>query len=154
MTDGKRVLHLFGGRSRFGVRIDIDPIVRPDVIADAWLPPFAKDTFDVVVIDPPYHSINQQMKQQLLRAAAYVAKDSVIWFHTMWIASGGRDLLTLKRSWLVRVGDSCAVRCIQEFAVQPGAKVMPQPHFTRGPAIRYNRWLAGQTGLPFGERTA
>jgi hypothetical protein len=28
MTEGKRVLQLFGGRSRWGVRMDIDPIVR------------------------------------------------------------------------------------------------------------------------------
>lgn len=37
---GKSILHLFGGRSTFGTRMDIDPIVTPDVIADAWLPPF------------------------------------------------------------------------------------------------------------------
>lgn len=73
----------------------------------------------------------------------------MIWFHTMWIAGGGQDGLRLERSWLVRVGDSCAVRCIQVFTVKPGPKVKPRPHFTRGPAIRYNRWLAGQQRIPF-----
>src|SRR4051812_40293396 len=78
ITAGKRVLQLFGGMSRWGVRIDIDRSVRPDVIADAWLPPFGADSFNVVIIDPPYHSINQQMKQQLLRTAAYVAREHVV----------------------------------------------------------------------------
>lgn len=135
--------------ARWGIRIDIDPLVRPHVIADAWLPPFLRDAFDVVVLDPPYVGMNQHMKQYLLRAAAFVARERVIWFHTQWIASDRR--LTLERSWLVRVGDSCAVRCIQVFRVnhRGGTKVPGVPHFTRGPAIKYNRWLAGQTGLPF-----
>ena len=148
LTKGQTVCHLFGGQSRFGRRIDIDPIVRPDVIADAWLPPFIQDAFDVVILDPPYVSINQQMKQQLLRGAAFIAKRQVIWFHTMWIASGGSDLLRLRQSWLVRIGDSCSVRCIQLFEVQSGTKTIPRPYFTRGPAIRYNRWLTGQNQLP------
>lgn len=149
MTKGKRVCHLFGGLSKFGLRIDIDPVVKPHVIADAWLPPFVKNAFQVVVLDPPYfYYLNQQMKQQLLRAAAYIASESVVWFHTMWIA--GDQGLILRRSWLVRVGDSCAVRCILEFAVRPGDKEKPRNYFSRGPAIRYNRWLLGQDRLPFG----
>lgn len=148
MTSGKRVCHLFGGLAKWGTRIDIDPVTRPHVIADAWLPPFQRDAFDVVILDPPYVGINQQMKNALLRGAAYIARDSVIWFHTMWIAA---DItLTLQRSWLVRVGDSCAVRCLQEFKVRADrAKALPRLHFTRGPGIRYNRWLAGNVGLPF-----
>lgn len=149
MTQGKRVLHPFGGMATFGIRMDIDPSVRPDVIADAWLPPFGANSFDVVILDPPYVNINQQLKQQLLRAAAYVAKKQVIWFHTMWIASGGSGLLSLKRSWLVRVGDSCSCRCLQVFDVKDIEKVAPHNFFKRGPAIRYNRWLTGQRGLPF-----
>jgi hypothetical protein len=126
--------------------MDIDPITRPDVVADAWLPPFGQDSFDVVILDPPYHSINQQMKQQLIRAAAFIAREHVIWFHTMWIAGDGQ--CRFERGWLVRVGDSCSVRCIQIFRT-PSVKTRPIPFFTRGPAIKYNRWLAGQTGLPF-----
>lgn len=147
ITNGQRVCHLFGGRASFGIRCDIDPAVAPHVIADAWLPPFAADAFDVVILDPPYHGINAQMKQALFRGAAYIARDRVIWFHTIWAASGSG--LRLERSWLVRVGDSCAVRCLQEFRVTArGDKPRPRPHFTRGPAIRYNRWLAGQDRLP------
>lgn len=146
------VVQLFGGRAAFGTRLDIDTTVRPHVIGDAWLPPFVRDAFDVAILDPPYVSINQEMKQQLLRGAAYVAREHVIWFHTMWIASDSR--LRFERGWLVRVGDSCAVRCIQVFTV-PAEKSVPRLHCSRGPAIRYNRWLGGQLPLlvePRGER--
>lgn len=148
LTAGQRVFHPFGGRARFGLRGDIDPTVRPDVIADAWLPPFRMDAFDVVILDPPYVHLNMQMKNHLLRAAAYVAKDRVIWFHTTWIAGAGRNRLAPEASWLVRVGDSCAVRCLQVFQVKPGSKVIPHAYFTRGPAIRYNRWLIQPECLP------
>jgi hypothetical protein len=145
LTAGKRVCHLFGGLASFGTRIDIDPNVRPDVIADAWMPPFARDAFDVAILDPPYLNINQQMKNALLHGAAFIAREHVIWFHTMWIATDAR--CRLERSWLIRVGDTCAVRCLQVFRT-PAEKEPPHHHFTRGPAIRYNRWLTGQLPLP------
>lgn len=145
MTAGKTVFHPFGGLASFGMRGDIDPETHPDVRADAWLPPFRRDAFDVVVLDPPYFSINQQMKSQLFFAASFIARKHVIWFHTMWVANGSG--LKLERSWLVRVGDSCRVRCIQEFAVKPGPKPVPVMYFTRGPAMKYNKWLSGQLPL-------
>jgi hypothetical protein len=145
LTHGKRTVQLFGGRSSWGVRLDLDRRTRPHVEGDAWLPPFVKDAFDVAILDPPYIHLNQQMKTALLRAAAYVARDQVIWFHTIWIAG---DALRLERSWLVRVGDSCAVRCLQIFRV-PANKPKPRLVFTRGPALRYNRWLDGQMRMPF-----
>jgi hypothetical protein len=147
ITAGKTVLHLFGGLARFGVRMDIDAATRPHLIADAWLPPFQRDAFDVVILDPPYLGINQQMKHALLRGAAFVARERVIWFHTMWIAAD--TALRLERSWLVRVGDSCACRCVQEFVVKREHPREPVRYFTRGPALKYNRWLVGQDGLPF-----
>jgi len=33
----------------------------------------------------------------------------------------------------------------------PLEKSKPVPKFTRGPAMKYNRWLDGQKGLPFKE---
>lgn len=147
ITAGQSVLHLFGGQATWGRRLDIDSSLKPDVIGDAWLPPFKRDSFDVVIIDPPYAGINQQMKMQLLIAAGWIARTSVIWFHTQWIA--GNAGCSPGRAWLVRVGDSCAVRCIQEFRLGSG-KREPRPFFTRGPAIKYNRWLGGQAGFNFG----
>jgi len=144
LTAGRSVLHLFGGRASWGTRLDVDPVVSPDVIGDAWLPPFRRNAFDVVILDPPYIHLNQQTKSALLRAAAYVASHSVIWFHTTWIAGDRHCRLT--RGWLVYVGDSAAVRCLELFHTAE-TKDVPRMEFTRGPAMKYNRWR-NQGGLP------
>ncbi len=148
---GKKTLQLFGGRATFGVRLDVDPIVRPEVIGDAWLPPFSRDTFDVVIIDPPYVHLNAQMKNSLFRAAAWVARERVFWFSTFWVSSGSG--LSVERAWLIRVGDNCYVRCLQSFTVNP-EKMEPVRGFSRGPAMKYNRWLAQPQGLPLMEVSA
>jgi len=49
-----RILHPFGGRAEIGLRVDLDPSVDPDVVGDAHELPFADDSFDLVVLDPPY----------------------------------------------------------------------------------------------------
>lgn len=144
------VLHLFGGRSRFGVRLDVDPIVRPDVIGDAWMPPFGESSFGTVVLDPPYWRMNTQEADGLLRSAAMVAAERVIWLHTVWMAK--RSYLEPLQTWLIRVGDFHQCRCLQVFRPLHGRKKLAWPrHFTRGPAVRYNKWLAGQTPLAFGD---
>lgn len=147
ITEGRTVLQLFGGLSRWGTKLDIDRTTRPHVIGDAWMPPFRRDAFDVVLVDPPYAGINQQMKQLLLRGAAFVAREHVIWFHTQWVAPD--SYMRRERSWVVRVGDSCACRCVIEWRVVARDKPIPILNFTRGPAIKYNRWLVGNVGLPF-----
>lgn len=50
----ERVLHPFGGRSEFGIRTDLNPDVLPDVVADAHNLPYASESFDFVIFDPPY----------------------------------------------------------------------------------------------------
>jgi hypothetical protein len=145
LTEGKRVLQLFGGLSRWGIRTDIDATTRPHVIADAWLPPFKRDAFDVVILDPPYVQLNQQIYVALVTNAAFVAREQLVWFHTMWMANGAAG--RLRNGWLVRVGDMCGVRCLQVFDV-PTNKREPVRTFDRGPAIRYNRWMSGQMPLP------
>jgi hypothetical protein len=140
----KSILHLFGGRSTFGTRLDMDPVVKPDVIGDAWLPPFARESFDVVILDPPYFHMNLQMKNALFRAAGWIAREHVVWFHTLW--SSASQGLKADRAFLVRVGDTCACRCLQYYRVveRPG----PVKNFNRGPAMKYNRWLAQPEVLP------
>ena len=144
---GKSILHLFGGHSSFGTRLDIDPNTVPDVIGDAWLPPFRSQSFDVVVLDPPYFHLNAGTKTALFRAAGYIARETVVWFSTWWASGTGG--LKPEKAWLVRVGDQCQIRCLQYFHVteRPG----PVPHFKRGPAMRYNRWLHQPQGLPLYE---
>jgi hypothetical protein len=146
LTEGRSVLQLFGGLSKWGTTLDIDPTTRPHVRGDAWLPPFLMNSFDVVVLDPPYFGINQQMKAALIRGAAFVAREHVYWFHTQWMAPDAG--LRRERSWLIRVGDSCACRCLIEWRTTRKEKPLPILHFTRGPALKYNRWLHGNVGLP------
>lgn len=148
---GLSVLHLFGGHARFGTRMDIDPSTRPDVIADAWMPPFARDSFDVVIVDPPYvggfADMNCYKVRDLLCGPAWIARRRVIWFHTVWTENPVR--MKMDKAWLVRVGRSCAVRCLQIFNVAEN-KLPPVKQFRRGPAIKYNRWLSNPHSLPFG----
>jgi hypothetical protein len=145
-TAGRSVLHLFGGVARWGTRLDIDPQVRPDIVGDAWLPPFARASFDVVILDPPYIRLNAQEKNALLRAAGYIAREHLVWFHTIW--TFGCRGITYEKGWLVRVGDNCFVRALEIFRVAPGI-VEPVEYFVRGPAIKYNRWLVQRESLPF-----
>lgn len=49
-----RVLHPFGGRAEIGTRVDLDPTLEPDVVADAHQLPFDDESFDCVILDPPY----------------------------------------------------------------------------------------------------
>ena len=50
----KLILHPFGGRAEFGLRVDIKLIVKPDVVASASRLPFHSNKFDLVILDPPY----------------------------------------------------------------------------------------------------
>lgn len=156
-TEGQSVLHLFGGRAAFGTRLDIDAATQPHVIGDAWVPPFAKDSFDVVIMDPPYiegfRTMSNQKTRALFAAAAWIARRRVVWFHTVWIESPTRCVL--EKAYTVVVGRHCHVRCLQFFTVAPShLKVPPVKFFTRGPAIKYNRWLVQPQGLPFEKNAA
>lgn len=48
------VLQPFGGRAEWGVRVDIDPSVEPDLVGDAHQLPLTDESFDCVLLDPPY----------------------------------------------------------------------------------------------------
>lgn len=54
MGPGARILHPFGGMAEFGLRLDLDPSVKPDIIANAENLPFPDNVFDLVICDPPY----------------------------------------------------------------------------------------------------
>lgn len=143
-----RVLHLFGGQAKFGVRLDVDRATRPDVIGDAWMPPFKSASFDTVVLDPPYFALDREQLGALMMTAASLARVQVIWLHQVWAPS--QFGLSLQKGWLVRVGDNHYVRCLQLF--RRNARSVERPsYFTRGPQQKYNRWLSGEMPLPFPE---
>lgn len=141
------MLHLFGGMSKFGVRLDIDRVVKPHILGDAWLPPFAENSFDVVVIDPPYSYMTQYERHALFHAAGFVAREMVVWFDTIWAAD--YRALKLRKCWLVRPRSNCYIRCLQIF--KKVGSIYPVRDFKRGPAKKYNRWLSQPRGLPFPE---
>lgn len=145
---GMSILHLFGGKATFGTRIDIDRFTRPDVLADAWLPPFAENSFDCVVLNPVYEAIRPEIKLQLFAAAGFISRVRVVWFCTVWMSHAPG--LPLEKAWLCRPSDCCYVRCLQFF--KKTRRIHPQRNgFQRGPAIKYNRWLMQPQGLPFPE---
>jgi hypothetical protein len=144
LTEGLSVLHLFGGKSSWGVRLDIDPQLAPDVIGDAWVPPFKRDSFDVVILDPPYVHFSTSEIHILLRSAAWCARKLVIWFSTLWVDQ--TSYLRYVRGWLCRLGDRSVVRCLEVF--EPIAqKALPLVWVEQGPAIKCNRWMGGQYKL-------
>jgi len=51
----RNYLHVFGGASSTGLRVDLRPELKPDVVADAHYLPFRENCFDAVVLDPPYN---------------------------------------------------------------------------------------------------
>lgn len=49
------ILSLFAGKSRLGFKVDILPIVKPDLVADAHdFARYLDKKFDIVIADPPY----------------------------------------------------------------------------------------------------
>lgn len=54
-NDNARILNLFCGMNKYGLRVDIRPEVNPDVCCDAHkLTNFVNDSFDIILADPPY----------------------------------------------------------------------------------------------------
>ena len=108
--------------------------------------PFAGRSFDTVVLDPPYFSLDREQLGSLMMTAAHLARQQVIWLHQVWAPS--QFGLSLEKGWLVRVGDNHCIRCLQLFR-RNARSVQPPAYYTRGPQQKFNRWLAGEMPLPF-----
>lgn len=54
VTDPEKVLHLCSGSVRGGIRVDIRPEMKPTVVCDARDTPFDDESFDWIMMDPPY----------------------------------------------------------------------------------------------------
>ncbi|MEM2108144.1 MAG: hypothetical protein QXL10_02530 [Candidatus Bathyarchaeia archaeon] len=51
------ILEPFGGTSKLGVSVDLNPHVRPHIIADAQFLPIRDESFGLVLVDPPYNQL-------------------------------------------------------------------------------------------------
>jgi len=111
-ADGS-VLHLFGGRVTFGLRIDADRATAPHVVGNAFFPPFRCESFDSVVCDPPYDRASNGLWAQVLVPAACLARHRVWWFSTY-----SRDTcfhgLKLLRWWAVMPSSQGELRYLAE----------------------------------------
>lgn len=54
VTDPSKVLHLCSGSVITGVRVDIRPERKPDIVADCRKVPLPDGSFDFILADPPY----------------------------------------------------------------------------------------------------
>ena len=68
----KTILNFPCGKSRIGVRADIDPKVEPQIKADLLNPNFKPYSYDVVICDPPFSFYN---KFKWLFALSNIAKE-------------------------------------------------------------------------------
>lgn len=74
-------LHVCCGASLLGdIRLDTDRRHAPDVIADAGKLPFADNSFESVLCDPPYNG-KFQWNHDLLRELSRVASSRIIFQH-------------------------------------------------------------------------
>ena len=74
------VLHLCSGYSELGdERVDINPDVKPTVVADVHNLPFRDNSFDTIIIDPPWHGPRTWMKwEQMIKEMTRVARRRII----------------------------------------------------------------------------
>lgn len=111
-TAGRSVLQLFGGQASFGVRLDADRATRPHVVGNAFYPPFACGSFDVVIVDPPYHPW-YAMQENLMRPALCLARHRVWWF-APWSLGGHGQGQKLLRWWAVLPSGNATLRILAE----------------------------------------
>ena len=109
--------------------------------------------FDDVILDPPYMQYRLQEIRALLRRAIWIARRHVWWFGTCSII--GNSSAVLSHVWLIRVGDQCATRCLQQFSVHE-PKIAPcASDLVRGDGLKYRKWAEylEHPALPFPDLT-
>lgn len=113
-TDGMTVLHLFGGRAGWGLRLDADRATRPDVVGNSFWPPFRCASFDAVICDPPYAMTDSNGAWvQCVGVAGCLARKKVWWFSTDQMGTGFHGLHA-RRWWAVIVSPRAPLRYLVE----------------------------------------
>ena len=100
----KKILHPFGGRAEYGLRVDVRPEVFPDILGDAHSLPFKEGAFDCVLLDPPYnldysqrlYSTNNIHPVKAAQEAVRVCKEGgwVVWYHLVAMPVPPHTILT------------------------------------------------------------
>ena len=76
-----RSLHVCCGYSPLGdIRVDFDPLTKPDMVCDASALPFPDNSFESVLCDPPYNG-KMQWNHDLLCELSRVASKRIIFQH-------------------------------------------------------------------------
>lgn len=120
------------------------------VLGDAFLAHryFERDSFDHVILDPPYAICRKQEILLLIDTASWIARKYVWWFHTITIAT--HRVTPMDHIWLIYCGDQCSVRVLQRFKLLEPKRQPPDfSQFKRGPALKYRRWTRVEKPLPF-----
>jgi len=77
------ILQPFGGLAEYGIRMDLKPETKPDLVWDAHDIPFMNESFDCVILDPPYsdqqaadlYGTPKLNKAQYIREAVRVTRE-------------------------------------------------------------------------------
>ncbi len=129
-----KILHPFGGKAEYGTRIDLNSDTEPDYIGDAHnLNMFEDETFDIVVLDPPY---NQDYSERLyntghvkLKYKTYTAEavrvcktDGYVVMYHWNVTPAIKDTVLFKRIFLsTRINHK--LRCVHIHRKDPSAWV-------------------------------
>jgi SAM-dependent methyltransferase len=124
------ILEPFGGISKLGVSIDWNRNVKPTILADAQHLPIREDSFDCVLLDPPYDNTSVQhysdLDQRLKRTkpkfgfykayieAARVCKPGghVALLHTLIPKHIGRESFRRIATIGISTGPNKRIRCL------------------------------------------
>lgn len=138
-----RILHPFGGMAEIGTRVDLNPTLEPDVIADAHALPFEDESFDLVILDPPYsdEEARELYDTPKLRPGVYTREAVRV------LAPGG---------WLVVYGDrepARPARCNHTMRIIVVLRPHHRPRIAgifqkRKPSMPHYGTEAGEQGLP------
>jgi hypothetical protein len=71
----KKILNFPCGKSKIGIRADIDPSVNPEIIADLMNPKFKPLSYDVLICDPPF---SYYQKFKWLLKLSNIAKEYLV----------------------------------------------------------------------------
>lgn len=91
----KKILHPFGGLCEYGIACDLKKEVMPDVIADAHYLPFANETFDFVIFDPPYSAKDAER----MYGTPYISMNKCI-KESVRVLKKGKFLALYHRLWI------------------------------------------------------